>query len=79
MDSRQRMDVIKERLANTRGFNNLLDAVYECINNQADAIAEDTGYEREMVYIALQEMIGTVDEYSADEIDAEIADSREEW
>lgn len=78
MDSRQRMDVIKERLANTKGFNNLLDAVYECINNQADTIAEDTGYEREMVYIALQEMVGVADEYSADEIDAEVADSREE-
>lgn len=78
MDSRQRMDVIKERLANTRGFSKLMDAVYECISNQADAIAEDTGYEREMVHIALQEMVGIVEEYSADEIDAEVADSRKE-
>ena len=75
MDSRQRMDVIKDRLANTKGFEKLLDAVYECIGNSADAISEDTGYERAIVYIALQEMVGVVDEYSAEEIDTEVADA----
>lgn len=72
MDSRERMNELQASIQNTKGFERLLDAIYECIGNYAYEIADDTSYSHTFVHIALQELVGVTDPYTAEEIDTAI-------
>lgn len=74
MDSRARMDSLQAQIHNTRGFEKLWDAIHDCIDSYAGEVSADTGYSHAFVSIALQELIGTVDRYTAEEIDTEVED-----
>lgn len=65
---------MKERFVNSGLYEDLLDAVMSVIATSAESFAEEYGYNATETEIALQEMIGIVDEYTTDEIDALVAD-----
>jgi hypothetical protein len=73
-DSRARMDRLQAEIHDTRGFERLWDAIYSCIDSYADEVSADTGLPHTFVHIALQELVGTVDRYTAEEIDIEVED-----
>ena len=72
MNSRERMDVLKERLVNTAQFDDLLDAINSCIDTTAEEIQEEMGIHEGYSYIALREIFGLTDRYTAEEIDNEV-------
>lgn len=78
MNSREKMDKLKDNISKSGLYEDFTDAIYECIGNAADYISDEYGYDYDWVYIALQEMIGVVEKYTAEEIDNEIADARSE-
>lgn len=78
MDSRTKMDSLQASIQGTRGFDRLLDAVYECIDAYADEVSADTGLPHAFVHIALQELVGVVDRYTVEEIDTEVEDLEDE-
>ena len=65
------MDIIKDYIADIDEYEDVLDEVMALLNSKAEIISDVSGYDRGMVFIALQEMIGIVEEYTADEIDNE--------
>ena len=73
IDSRRRMDIIKDYIADIDEYEDVLDEVMTLLNSKAEIISDVSGYDRGMVFIALQEMIGIVEEYTADEIDNELS------
>lgn len=68
------MDIIKDYIADIDEYDDVLDEVMALLNSKAEIISDVSGYDRGMVFIALQEMIGIVEEYTADEIDNELSD-----
>lgn len=70
LDSRKRLDIMKERFVNSGLYEDLLDAVMSVIGTSTESFVEEYGYNATETEIALQEMIGISDEYTADEIDA---------
>lgn len=72
-DSRRRMDIIKDYIADIDEYEDVLDDVMALLNSKAEIISDVSGYDRGMVFIALQEMIGIVEEHTADEIDNELS------
>lgn len=68
------MDIIKDYIVDIDEYEDILDEVIALLNSKAEIISDVSGYDRGMVFIALQEMIGIVEEYTADEIDREISD-----
>lgn len=77
IDSRKRMDIIKDYIMDIEEYDDVLDEVMTLLNNKADVISDVSGYDKGMVFIALQEMIGLVEEYTADEIDHELSSRAE--
>lgn len=73
-DSRTKMDRLQAEVQGTVGFDRLWDAIYSCIDSYADEVSADTGLPHTFVHIALQELVGTVDRYTAEEIDTEVED-----
>lgn len=73
IDSRRRMDIIKDYIADIDEYEDVLDEVMALLNSKAEIISDVSGYDRGMVFIVLQEMIGIVEEYTADEIDNELS------
>ena len=67
------MDIIKDYIADIDEYEDVLDEVMALLNSKAEIISDVSGYDRGMVFIALQEMIGIVEEYTADEIDNELS------
>ena len=78
MDSRTKMDKLQAEVQGTRGYDKLWDAVYECIEAYAGEVSADTGLPHAFVSIAIQELVGTVDRYTTEEIDAEVEDLEDE-
>ena len=74
LDSRKRLDAMKERFVNSGLYEDLLDAAMSVIATSAESFVEEYGDNATETGIALQEMIGIVDEYTTDEIDALVAD-----
>lgn len=68
------MDIIKDYIADIDEYDDVLDEVMALLNSKAEIISDVSGYDRGMVFIALQEMIGIVEEYTADAIDNELSD-----
>lgn len=73
IDSRKRMDIIKNYIMDIEEYDDVLDEVMTLLNNKAEIISDVSGYDKGMVFIALQEMVGLVEEYTADEIDHELS------
>ena len=65
---------MKERFVNSDLYEDLLDAVMSVIATSAESFVEEYGYNATETKIALQEMIGIVDKYTTDEIDALVVD-----
>ena len=72
IDSRKRMDIIKDYIMDIEEYDDVLNEVMTLLNNKAEIISDVSGYDRGMVFIALQEMVGLVEEYTAEEIDHEL-------
>lgn len=77
IDSRKRMDIIKDYIMDIEEYDDVLNEVMTLLNNKADVISDVSGYDKGMVFIALQEMVGLVEEYTADEIDHELSSRAE--
>ena len=77
IDSRKRMDIIKDYIMDIEEYDDVLNEVMTLLNNKAEIISDVSGYDRGMVFIALQEMVGLVEEYTADEIDHELSSRAE--
>lgn len=77
IDSRKRMDIIKDYIMDIEEYDDVLNEVMTLLNNKAEIISDVSGYDRGMVFIALQEMIGLVEEYTAEEIDHELSSRAE--
>lgn len=73
MDSRKRMDIIKDYIMDIEEYDDVLNEVMTLLDSKAEIISNVSGYDRGMVFIALQEMIGLVEEYTAEEIDHELS------
>lgn len=73
IDSRKRMDIIKDYIMDIEEYDDVLNEVMTLLNNKAEIISDVSGYDRGMVFIALQEMVGLVEEYTAEEIDHELS------
>ena len=73
IDSRKRMDIIKDYIMDIEEYDDVLNEVMTLLDNKAEVISDVSGYDRGMVFIALQEMIGLVEEYTAEEIDHELS------
>lgn len=73
IDSRRRMDIIKDYIADINEYEDIFDKIMVLLNSKAEIISDVSGYDRGMVFIALQEMIGIIEEYTADEIDNELS------
>lgn len=73
IDSRRRMDIIKDYIADINEYEDIFDKIMALLNSKAEIISDVSGYDRGMVFIALQEMIGIIEEYTADEIDNELS------
>ena len=67
------MDIIKDYIADIDEYDDVLDEVMALLNSKAEIISDVSWYNRGMVFIALQEMIGIVEEYTADEIDNKLS------
>lgn len=72
IDSRKRMDIIKDYIMDIEEYDDVLNEVMTLLNNKAEIISDVSGYDKGMVFIALQEMVGLVEEYTAEEIDHEL-------
>lgn len=77
IDSRKRMDIIKDYIMDIEEYDDVLNEVMTLLNNKAEIISDVSGYDRGMVFIALQEMVGLVEEYTAEEIDHELSSRAE--
>lgn len=77
IDSRKRMDIIKDYIMDIEEYDNVLNEVMTLLNNKAEIISDVSGYDKGMVFIALQEMVGLVEEYTAEEIDHELSSRAE--
>ena len=77
IDSRKRMDIIKDYIMDIEEYDDVLNEVMTLLNNKAEIISDVSGYDRGMVFIALQEMAGLVEEYTAEEIDHELSSRAE--
>lgn len=75
MDYRQRLNELKKQLENTKGAQNLPDKISNCINETAEAIADDTRLDETLIKMALEEMMDIVDEYSNEEIEIQLAEN----
>ena len=73
IDSRKRMDIIKAYIMDIEEYDDVLNEVMTLLNNKAEIISDVSGYDKGMVFIALQEMVGLVEEYTAEEIDHELS------
>ena len=73
IDSRKRMDIIKDYIMDIEEYDDVLNEVMTLLNNKAEIISDVSGYDRGMVFIALQEMVGLAEEYTAEEIDHELS------
>lgn len=73
IDSRKRMDIIKDYIMDIEEYDDVLNEVMTLLNNKAEIISDVSGYDKGMVFIALQEMVGLVEEYTAEEIDHELS------
>ena len=73
IDSRKRMDIIKDYIMGIEEYEDVLDEVMALLNSKAEIISDVSGNDKGMVFIALQEMIGLVEEYTAEEIDHELS------
>lgn len=67
------MDIIKDYIADINEYEDIFDKIMALLNSKAEIISDVSGYDRGMVFIALQEMIGIIEEYTADEIDNELS------
>lgn len=77
IDSRKRMDIIKDYIMDIEEYDDVLNEVMTLLNNKAETISDVSGYDKGMVFIALQEMVGLVEEYTAEEIDHELSSRAE--
>lgn len=77
IDSRKRMDIIKDYIMDIEEYDDVLNEVMTLLNNKAEIISDVSGYDKGMVFIALQEMAGLVEEYTAEEIDHELSSRAE--
>lgn len=77
IDSRKRMDIIKDYIMDIEEYDDVLNEVMTLLNNKAEIISDVSGYDKGMVFIALQEMVGLVEEYTAEEIDHELSSRAE--
>lgn len=75
--NRQMVEMLKERIQGTRMYEKLLDAIYECVQNTAEDMADDMGCNKGLVCVALQEMVGIADTYTDEDI-ADMVDIYEE-
>ena len=73
IDSRKRMDIIKDYIMDIEEYDDVQNEVMTLLNNKAEIISDVSGYDKGMVFIALQEMVGLVEEYTAEEIDHELS------
>lgn len=73
IDSRKRMDIIKDYIMDIEEYDDVLNEVMTLLDNKAEIISDVSGYDKGMVFIALQEMVGLVEEYTAEEIDHELS------
>lgn len=76
--NRTRMDELQAEVQGTRGFERLLDAIYECVDEYVGDISADTGLEHAFVSIAIRELVGLCDRYTDTEIAEEVEDFAEE-
>lgn len=77
MSSRQRVDKMKEVFANSGLYEDLMDAIFSVIDTSTELFVDEYGHNPTETRIALQEMIGLVDEYTTEEIDNEVAEDIE--
>lgn len=78
MDGRTRVNIIKEVLKDSAYYEDLLDAIYECIGTAASNTAVDTGFNQTDIRLAFEEIIGIAqNEYTAKEIDEMVAEEAE--
>ena len=77
IDSRKRMDIIKDYIMDIEDYDDVLAEVVALLHSKAEIISDVSGYDRGMVFIALQEMVGLVEEYTAEEIDHELSSRAE--
>ena len=77
IDSRKRMNIIKDYIMDIEEYDDVLNEVMTLLNNKAEIISDVSGYDKGMVFIALQEMVGLVEEYTAEEIDHELSSRAE--
>lgn len=77
IDSRKRMDIIKDYIMDIEEYDDVLNEVMTLLNNKAEIISDVSGYDKGMVFIALQEMVGLVEEYTVEEIDHELSSRAE--
>ena len=77
IDSRKRMDSSKDYIMDVEEYDDILNEVMTLLNSKAEIISDVSGYGRGMVFIALQEMVGLVEEYTAEEIDHELSSRAE--
>ena len=77
IDSRKRMDIIKDYIMDIEEYDDVLNEVMTLLNSKAEVISAVSGYDKGMVFIALQEMVGLVEEYTAEEIDHELSSRAE--
>ena len=72
INSRKRMDIIKDYIVDIEEYDDILDEVMTLLSNRAEIISDISGHDKGMIFIALQEMVGLVEEHTAEEIDNEL-------
>lgn len=77
IDSRKRMDIIKDYIMDIEEYDDVLNEVMTLLDSKAEVISDVSGYDKGMVFIALQEMVGLVEEYTTEEIDHELSSRAE--
>ena len=76
-NSKERLNKMQEVFGKDDLFESCMEEVNEVIEKYADKLVAEYGYNRTETRIALQEMIGLVDEYTTEEIDIEVEDLKE--
>lgn len=71
-DNRKKIDNIKDYILDIKEYDDILDDVIALLSSRAEIISDISGYDKGMIFIALQEMVGLVEEYTAEDINNEL-------
>lgn len=72
MTNRERIDKMKEVLANSSLYEEMVEEIHVMIAEYTGRMASEYGYNGTEVMISLQEMLG-LEEYTEEEIDREVS------